>query len=176
MEYDPHGCAGGGHGRPVSRSAHAREEEAKKRPCAVVAMQSHAMDHHRQEGVPGGADGHIAKPITPGPLMAGISTAIMVKAHSCPFRWPAPDESPHSDRASTDDQSAEIWRKAIADMRSRPSKTSSQRGGVDIGTGPIVVGFPLMIVPCNLIISIIPLIGPRLQRLATSHWTVRTGP
>jgi len=53
------------------------EESATGRPRTPIAMLSaNAMPHHRQEGIDAGADVHIAKPITPGLLLAGIADAI----------------------------------------------------------------------------------------------------
>ena len=53
------------------------EAQSPERPRTPIAMLSaNAMDHHRQDAVRAGADLHLAKPITPERLLAGISAAL----------------------------------------------------------------------------------------------------
>ena len=61
-----------------------REEEAAENRLytAVAMLSANAMDHHRQEGFDAGADVHIAKPITPALLLAGINAALANGSHA----------------------------------------------------------------------------------------------
>ena len=52
-----------------------RAEPARGRtPLAILS--ANAMEHHRQESLAAGADLHIAKPVTPATLLAGIQAAL----------------------------------------------------------------------------------------------------
>ena len=53
------------------------------RPRTPIAMLSaNAMEHHRRESLDSGADLHIAKPVTPDSLLAGIAAALEPQAEA----------------------------------------------------------------------------------------------
>jgi CheY-like chemotaxis protein len=54
-----------------------RRERASRAPRTPIAMlTANAMEEHRRQGLEAGADHHIAKPVTPDSLLAGIATLL----------------------------------------------------------------------------------------------------
>jgi CheY-like chemotaxis protein len=53
-----------------------REEAGRRTP--IVMLSANAMSHHRLEAMAAGADLHVAKPVTPEALIAGVVAALDV--------------------------------------------------------------------------------------------------
>ena len=47
-----------------------------RRRTPIIMLSANAMSQHREEAADAGADQHLAKPITPGALMAAIERAL----------------------------------------------------------------------------------------------------
>ena len=69
-------------GLTATRAIRAREREAGAEPTPIAMLTANAMDEHMRAASAAGADHHIAKPITPDSLVAGIEAAL-VAAGTC---------------------------------------------------------------------------------------------
>jgi PAS domain S-box-containing protein len=63
-------------GLTATRAIRKRELEAGRRPTPIAMLTANAMDDHRAQAAEAGANGHIAKPITPESLFVGIEAAL----------------------------------------------------------------------------------------------------
>jgi PAS domain S-box-containing protein len=69
-------------GLSATRQIRALEREAGAPPTPIAMLTANAMDEHRRVAAEAGADGHIAKPITPETLVAGVEALLGAAA------WP----------------------------------------------------------------------------------------
>jgi PAS domain S-box-containing protein len=63
-------------GLAATREIRRIEVETRARRTPLAMLTANAMDEHRAQGAAAGADYHIAKPITPDSLLAGIATTL----------------------------------------------------------------------------------------------------
>jgi signal transduction histidine kinase/AmiR/NasT family two-component response regulator len=63
-------------GLTATREIRRIEAETRARRTPLAMLTANAMDEHRAQGVAAGADHHIAKPITPQSLLAGIAATL----------------------------------------------------------------------------------------------------
>ncbi len=67
-------------GLSATRAIREREAQTGAPATPIAMLTANAMDEHLRAGVAAGADQHIAKPITPDSLLAGIEAALAVGA------------------------------------------------------------------------------------------------
>jgi CheY-like chemotaxis protein len=63
-------------GLAATREIRRLERESGRARTPIAMLSANAMDEHKAMGREAGADHHIAKPITPESLVAGIETAL----------------------------------------------------------------------------------------------------
>ena len=70
-------------GLSAVREIRAQERaEPRRRRTPIAMLSANAMEHHRRESLDAGADLHIAKPVTPDSLLAGIQAALELSAEA----------------------------------------------------------------------------------------------
>jgi CheY-like chemotaxis protein len=67
-------------GLAATREIRRREQERKVHPTPIAMLSANAMDDHVAMGAEAGADWHIAKPITPDSLLAGVVATLDARA------------------------------------------------------------------------------------------------
>jgi two-component system, sensor histidine kinase len=69
-------------GLTATREIRRRERECGAAPTPLAMLTANAMDEHREAAAAAGADHHIAKPVTPESLLAGIAATLAAGARA----------------------------------------------------------------------------------------------
>jgi PAS domain S-box-containing protein len=73
-------------GLAATRAIRAMERDGGWAPTIIAMFTANAMDEHLVQAAEAGANCHIAKPITPERLLAGVAAALSAEPAACPVR------------------------------------------------------------------------------------------
>lgn len=76
-------------GLTATRAIRAAERAQGRPRTPLIMLSANAMAQHLQDAASAGADSHLAKPITPGSLMAAIEAAVQPLADPMAAAGPA---------------------------------------------------------------------------------------